>query len=676
MSSFRPADLVETLRARAAATPEATAYILLEEDGAERRLTYRELDTRARATAAALQAQGSEGGRALLLYPPGEEYIVGFFGCLYAGTAAVPVYPPSGKRGLDRLMNIVTDAETSVALTDDSTLGLVRAMGDDLGDLARLAWTATDTVAPETAGAWRELAPGPDALAFLQYTSGSTGSPKGVMLRHGNLIENSRVIARANGSSSDSVGVSWLPPYHDMGLIGGILQPLYSGFPCVLMAPMTFLRRPLRWLDAISRHGGTMSAAPDFAYADCVRRITEEERAGLDLSTWEHAMVGAEPVRRQTLDDFVRAFGPSGFRRSAFHPCYGLAEATLFVTGGKPGPEPLTAVLTEDGPCPTGTDASGTTLIGCGDVQGDDRIAVVDPQTLVPVPDGRIGEVWVAGGSVAHGYWRRPEQTEATFAARLAEPDGNTYLRTGDLGFRHQGQLFITGRIKDLIVVRGRNHYPQDIEYTAERSHDLLVPNRAAAFGLDDGSGERIVLIHEVTRAFREEDAAEVLAAISTAVTQEHGLALHDIVLVRMGALPRTSSGKIRRRASREGYSEGAFEPLARTAGTDVIAPADRATALFADDPVGQRILATVAEALDTPLGALAATRPLVAQGLDSLRAVQLRSALTAQYGADVPLADLLGDTDLTQLIALVRQSAADGRREADRITARADGPL
>ncbi|MFD9396889.1 AMP-binding protein, partial [Streptomyces sp. NPDC060000] len=668
--SFRPADLVEMLRARAAATPEATAYILLEEDGSERRLSYGELDTRARATAAAMQQQGTAGGRALLLYPPGEEYIVGFFGCLYSGTAAVPVYPPSGKRGLDRLMDIVIDAEATVALTDDSSLQLIQAMGDSLGALSELAWTATDIVAREASGAWAEVAPGGDALAFLQYTSGSTGSPKGVVLRHANLIENSRTIARANGSTRDSVGVSWLPPYHDMGLIGGILQPLYSGFPCVLMAPMTFLRRPLRWLDAISRHGGTMSAAPDFAYAECVRRVTEEEAAGLDLSSWEHAMIGAEPVRSRTLDDFERVFGPAGFRRSSFHPCYGLAEATLFVTGGKPGAEPLAVTLTEDGPKPPAEGAAGTTLIGCGDIQGEDSILVVDPQTLLPVGEGGTGEVWVAGKSVAQGYWRRPELTESTFRAELAEPDGRTYLRTGDLAFRHQGELFITGRIKDLIVVRGRNHYPQDIEYTAELSHELLVPNRAAAFGLDDGTGESVVLLHEVSRKFRDEDADAVLTAIRTAVTVEHGLALHDIVLVRMGALPRTSSGKIRRRATRERYTAGDLQALANGTGSTPVG--DSAVGLFTDDPIGADVLAKAADALGTTVDRISATRPLVVQGLDSLHAVRLRSALEAEHGVEVPLTALLGETTVSQLADLVRSSgtgtpgAAITRRTTD----------
>ncbi|MFF1700188.1 condensation domain-containing protein, partial [Streptomyces sp. NPDC058257] len=660
--SFRPADLVEMLRARAAATPEATAYILLEEDGSERRLTYGELDVRARATAAAMQQSGAAGGRALLLYPPGEEYIVGFFGCLYSGTAAVPVYPPSGKRGLDRLMDIVTDAEATVALTDDSTLQLVTSMGDALGDLGKLAWTATDTVARDAAPSWAEVAPGADALAFLQYTSGSTGSPKGVMLRHGNLIENSRTIAHANRSTPDSVGVSWLPPYHDMGLIGGILQPLYSGFPCVLMAPMTFLRRPFRWLDAISRHGGTMSAAPDFAYAECVRRVTEEELAGLDLSSWEHAMVGAEPVRRRTLDDFARVFGATGFRRSSFHPCYGLAEATLFVTGGKPRTEPLAVTLTDEGPRPYADDAAqpGTTLIGCGDIQGEDRILVVDTETLLPAADDAVGEVWVTGGSVAQGYWRRPELTEQTFAAELAEPDGNSYLRTGDLAFLHQGELFITGRIKDLIVVRGRNHYPQDIEYTAELSHELLMPNRAAAFGLDDGTDERVVLLHEVSRAFRDEHADAVLAAIRTAVTEEHGLALHDIVLVKMGALPRTSSGKIRRRETRERYAADTFVALA-SGGAHAPAAEDSAAELLATDPAATAVLAHVGEVLDLAPGRVSATLPLIAQGLDSLRAVRLRALLETGHGADVPLAVLLGDTTVEQLASAVAESKDRG---------------
>ncbi|RFU83411.1 non-ribosomal peptide synthetase, partial [Streptomyces triticagri] len=666
--SFRPADLVEMLALRAAETPDATAYILVEEDGSERRLSYRELDTRARAVAASMQADGLAGGQSLLLYPPGEEYIVGFFGCLYSGTAAVPVYPPTSPRGLERLLEIVRDAQATTALTDDATLQLVRAMGDQIDGLSGLAWQATDTVPQDAADAWQEFLPGSDALAFLQYTSGSTGAPKGVMLRHGNLIENSRVIATANGSSPDSVGVSWLPPYHDMGLIGGILQPVYSGFPCVLMAPMAFIRQPLRWLDAISRHGGTMSAAPDFAYAECVRRITEEQRAGLDLSSWQHAMVGAEPVRRRTLDDFARVFGPHGFRRTSFHPCYGLAEATLFVTGGKPVPEPSVVSLTEHGVvADDGSLAAedGVTLIGCGTVQGDDHVVVVDTESLRPVADGEVGEIWVSGPSVAQGYWGRPEQTELTFAAQPAEPDGRSYLRTGDLGFRHAGELYVTGRIKDLIVVRGRNHYPQDIEYTAELSHELLVPNRAAAFGLDDGDGERVALVHEVSRQFREEDTDEVLAAVRSAVSVEHGLALADIALVKMGSLPRTSSGKIRRRATRERFLAGEFKVLAHADGSEPVGGS--AAALFADDPtgIGARVAARVGEILGVPVEQVSATQPLVAQGLDSLRAVQLRSALEAEFEASVPLAELMDETSVGRLAELVAQTAGT-RRETD----------
>lgn len=626
---------IETLRRRAETTPHRLALEFEVSESVIRSLDYAELDRGARAVAALIQQRAARGDRVLLLHQPGPDYVTAFFGCLYSGTVAVPVYPPLGAHGLERVRAITSDSGAVLALVDTVTLAAIDDRGnrDDLG--SALAWATTDdvTTAPED---WRDPEPSPDDLAFLQYTSGSTGTPKGVMLSHANLVHNSATIGRSLGLDENSRGVSWLPPYHDMGLIGGILQPVHTGFPCTLLSPLTFLHDPMRWLRALSRTRATITAAPDFAYAEVLRRTKPGDREGLDLSALRHALVGAEPVRRATLDSFADAFGTSGFRRSAFYPCYGLAEATLFVTGrADPAAEP--AVLRVRRPdldagrvVEAAPDEPAAELTGCGWAHHEDLALIIDPATGEPVPPGTVGEIWVSGPTVAHGYWNRPEQTAAAFGATAQGHPDRGFLRTGDLGFRHGAELYVTGRIKDLIIVRGRNLYPPDIELTAERAHPLLQPGRSAAIAVDDGASEQVVLVHEVVRKFREEDGPQVIAAVREAVAAEHGLALADVVLVRIGKLPRTSSGKVRRAECRERWLAGTFQPVAA-------APRARsATTIPAE------LAELVATALDTDPTALLADAPLVGQGLDSLRAVRLKAALRETRGIDIPLTRFL----------------------------------
>ncbi|MEV4504240.1 amino acid adenylation domain-containing protein [Streptomyces klenkii] len=639
----RGGTLVEILRDRADGTPDQTAFEFLTDSG-ELVLSYAELDRRARAVAAALAARQPAGERVLLLYPPGTDYVVGFLGCLYAGAIAVPVHVPAGRHGMNMVLAAATDSGAVLALSDRATAA---GLGESYPELAATAfpdWLITDELPAASAGDWKGSGPRPDALAFLQYTSGSTGRPKGVMVRHDNLVRNSAAISRAVGAGPDTRGVSWLPPYHDMGLIGGILQPLYAGFPGVLMSPMSFLRSPLRWLEAISRTRATVSAAPDFAYLECVRRIGEEERAGLDLSSWQHAMMGAEPVRESTMEQFAGAFAASGFRPSAFHPCYGLAETTLFATGGgRGGASPRVLSLGRDAleqgraeiAVPS-ADAAALSLVGCGSPQADDLVLVVADGH--PCPAGEVGEVWISGPSVAAGYWERPEETARTFGATLAHYPGHTFLRTGDLGFESRGELFVTGRIKDLMVVRGRNHYPQDVEQTAERAHPLLQPTRAAAFPTDEGGVEEVVLVHEVARGFTAGDGPAVLAAVREAVAAEHGLALREVVLVRPGTIPRTTSGKIRRSACRELWAEDRLNRVAVTT-AERRSPAARS-----------RVALVVAAALGVPAEELDPAAPLVTLGLDSLRAVRLATALHRLTGAEVSVERLLDGTTTEDL--------------------------
>ncbi|WP_225821759.1 non-ribosomal peptide synthetase [Streptomyces naphthomycinicus] len=674
--------LVEVLRERARTTPEADALAWLDSHGAVRTVGYRELDARARAGAVRLTALGLRpGDRALVVHPPGLDYVTGFLSCLYAGVAAVPVPLPRDRRGLERVWAIATDSAAGVALTDAASLAELRDRLTELGVDPDAAggprWESTDGIGTRGADDWSPAATGPEALAFLQYTSGSTAAPKGVMVSHRNLVHNSSLIAEALEVAPQTRGASWLPPYHDMGLIGGILQPLYSGFPCLLMSPMTFLHRPFAWLEAISRFGATSSAGPDFAYAECVRRVTDEEIARLDLSRWRHALVGADVVRPQTLEAFAERFAPAGFDPSAFLPCYGLAEATLFVTGVKAGDAPVErrldrAALAQGRVVDADAGADGLRSANCGWSRGEDDIAVVDPTARTVLDAGQVGEVWVSGPTVAAGYWRNEEATESVFRARLADDPGRTWLRTGDLGFHTDGGLHITGRLKDLIVVRGTNHYPQDIEDTAARAHPSLRPGRAAAFATDEG--RRVVLVQEASPGrMSPEERTALLDAIHEAVASGHGLALHRVLLVRPGAVPRTSSGKVRRRECVRMYQDGEFRVLA-SSGTEETAGQPETAARAARGGPESAIAALAGAVLDTDARLIDPARTLVAQGLDSVSAVRLRARLQSDLRLDVPLRDLLGTATVEDLAT--RRPAGTGTAPIPRLAGTGTPPL
>jgi 8-amino-7-oxononanoate synthase len=558
------------LRHRARCQPNDVAYrILVDGEYEQFDLTYAELDRQARAIAAWLETHGLEGQRALLLYPAGAEFIAAFFGCLYAGVVAVPVYPPRRNRSLMRIQAIADDAGAKVALTTDLVLQRVEALIDETPHLKALTWLATSQIATQLADEWAAPNVHGDTLAFLQYTSGSTGTPKGVMLTHANLVHNSALIAHAFENTRSGFGVFWLPSYHDMGLIGGILQPMYVGRPNVLLSPMSFLQKPYRWLSAISRFRGTTSGGPNFAYDLCVQKVTPEQRATLDLSSWRVAFNGAEPVRADTIDKFCEAFGPCGFRRESFYPCFGLAEATLIVSGGYASEPPVIRQFDPE-PMLQGrvVEASSETahprlLVGCGQNLPDQQIVIADPETLTTCPPNTIGEVWVSGPSVAQGYWNRPDVSATTFRAHLADTGDGPFLRTGDLGFVLDGELYITGRLKDLIIVHGVNHYPQDIELTVQQSHERLRRDCGAAITIEVDGKLELVIVQELER-HRNADYAAIFAAIRRAVGGEHDLHPHAIVLLKAGSIPKTSSGKIQRHACRQGYIDNALEVVGR----------------------------------------------------------------------------------------------------------------
>ncbi len=554
--------LVEILHWRALHQPDRCAYLFLTDGEQEEVITYAQLDAQARSIATNLRTRIGAGERALLLYPSSLEYIAAFFGCLYAGVIAVPVYPPRSSQHVGRIEAIVLDAQPAIALTTRTLSTALQRSFSSIPSLKALHQLTTDTTMPTLANNWSEPTITPNTLAFLQYTSGSTGTPKGVMVTHANLMHNSSMIQAHANHSEQTVSVSWLPMFHDMGLIAGVLQSIYVGFMAVLMAPEAFLQRPLRWLQAITKYGGTTTYAPNFAYKLCVQRITAEEKATLDLRCWQVAANGAEPIRMATLEAFIAAFQSYGFRREAFYPCYGLAEATLFVSSKSKVIAPTYYTVSSKGlndGCVVDATAENDhtqTLVGCGHARKDQQIMIVDPEKHTLCPPGQIGEIWVAGPSVARGYWRRTEETNATFQAFLADTGTGPFMRTGDLGFLHDNDLFITGRLKDLIIIRGQNYYPQDIEDVAERSHVAIKRHGSAAFALELDGEERVILVMEVDRQHRHRDPQEVFAAIRQAILEEHHLHIYGIVLIKPSSILKTSSGKIQRRACRKAFVE------------------------------------------------------------------------------------------------------------------------
>lgn len=551
-------NFVELVQQRASEQPKRTVYIFLRNGETETgRLTYEDLDRRAKEIATALQPW--RGKQALLLYPSGLEFIEAFFGCLYAGVIAVPVYPPRKNQKLLRLISIVTDAEAKVALTTEDILANIQRSWKDEPLLSKLEWLTTNSIKTISDEQFFPKITS-ETLAFLQYTSGSTGKPKGVMITHANLIHNSAVIQQCFQDTSESVAVSWLPLYHDMGLIGGILQTLYVDFPMVLMPPIAFLQKPIRWLQAITKYQATITGGPNFAYDLCVQKVKPDQLNNLDLSSWKVAINAAENVRWETLEKFTQTFAQCGFRQEAFYPCYGMAETTVLITGGKKTAQPVTrriqkSALQNNQIVETQNLSDSWVVVGCGYPQLNDQIAIADPNLLTRCSEGRVGEIWLSGKSVARGYWHQPEATQQTFQAYFADTAEGPFLRTGDLGFLWDGELFVTGRLKDTIVIHGQNHYPQDIEFTVQNRHPALISNSGVAFTVEIQGQERLIVVQEVERSeLKHLNKSELLGNIAEAVAAQHGLKIEQIVLTKPGSIPKTSSGKVQRSACREKF--------------------------------------------------------------------------------------------------------------------------
>ncbi len=686
--------VVELLRYRALHQTQQLAFTFLQEgETASASWTYEALDRLSRAIASQLQVMNLSGERALLLYPPGLDYLAAFFGCLYAGVVAVPAYPPRNHRNTPRIGAIASDAQAAIALTTSAIQSKIKS----LIDVSSLQWLTTDNLPAGIENSWEEPFIQKDTLAFLQYTSGSTGIPKGAMLSHGNLLHNAATTYQYMEHSPESKFVSWLPVYHDMGLIGGILQPLYGGFPCFLMSPASFLQNPYRWLKTISDYRGTTSGGPNFAYELCLQKITPEQRQTLDLSSWSVAFNGAEPVRWETLEKFSETFGECGFRREAFYPCYGMAEATLMISGGvkadfpavkavrgeglkcdrvveenlTPQPpslrgkeENFSPLLAGEGLGERSTDLR--TFVSCGRTLPKQEIVIVHPQRLTCCQPDEVGEIWVSGPSIGQGYWNRKQETEETFRAYLADSRERLFLRTGDLGFLQNGELFITGRLKDLIIIRGRNLYPQDIELTAERSHPALRKGSVAAFAVEVKNEEKLVVVQELE--FRQKPSfEEVIAAIRQAVSLEHEVQVYAVVLIKGGSISKTSSGKIQRRACKAEFLAGTLKVLASSIlenneNTENLTCLNREGILAVSQEERQSLLESylqeqVAQIIGVlPSFAAEKYQPLIGFGLDSLKVFELKNRIETDFQVAVSIVDFF---EGASIFALTKQILA-----------------
>ncbi|OII69239.1 fatty acyl-AMP ligase [Streptomyces sp. CC77] len=581
MTNFRT--FTELVLERTATRSAADAFVFLPDDArgsVPRHLTFADLDREARRIASWLRSRGAAHRPVLLLYPSSLDFITAFTACLYAGAVAVPAPVPTEQgRGYTRVAGILRDAEAAAVLTDAAHAPEVaqwlRAEG-----FTGVPCAATDDPALGDAGAWSAPALTPDSLAFLQYTSGSTSEPKGVAVSHRNLLANQAAIQRSIGTGPDTVCGGWLPFYHDMGLIGHILHPVYLGAPGVLMAPFTFLKRPHSWLRMIGDYGVTTGGGPNFAYDLCVRRVTDAQLATLDLSTWTTANNGAEPVRAETIRAFAERFAPAGFRPEAFFPCYGMAETTLLVSG-----IPRTAgprVLDADAAALERGELAGArpgrparSLVSSGVVR-DFALAVVDPETCEEKPEGHVGEIWLKGDSVARGYWKRPETNKEVFDAAVSDGSGGHdaggWLRTGDLGALRDGQLYVTGRLKEVLVLAGRNLYPQDVERAVQGADPALGSGAGAVFAVHTDH-EHLVAVQEV-RPGTATDLPALASAVQRRISAEFAVPAGNVLLVRPGTVRRTTSGKVQRTLMRDLFLQGRVSALHA-----VLEPAVRALA-------------------------------------------------------------------------------------------------
>lgn len=579
--------IIDRMRANVDAAAGDIAFrFLSEQNQAPSELTQLQLLVEAEAIAAFLLSRTAPGSRIMLFYPPGLDYVKAFYGCLLAGMVAVPLYPPRRNVKSDRVVKVAMSSGANMALTTSSELPVIQSAWDQQNQSGmHVDFHATDCIA----ASGHALAAHPDidpaTPAFLQYTSGSTGSPKGVIITHDNIIANMRHLCLMSTGNANDVFVNWLPLFHDLGLVTAVLWPVFLGAQSNLMSPASFVRNPLLWLKAITHYRGSMCGAPNFAYDLCANKIADVDLAGLDLSSWRVAYNAAEPVRAETLDHFAQRFAPTGFRARSFYPSYGMAEATVFVTGGEAGKAPIVQTvhkkdIAEQGIRIVGQgDKMATRIVACGAAHAPHDVQIVDPAKGTALAEGKVGEIWFSGPSVSPGYWQLDELNKVTFGQRIVNHDNppGGYLRTGDLGVKWQGEIYVTGRLKDMIILRGANYYPQDIEASVEAAHPAIRAGYVAAFSLDAEGEERLVVVAEVEREqFRNINADVVVGAIRTKVAHDHEINVDQVILLRPYKIPMTSSGKIQRRQTRRMLLDGEFETLANDTSltrSDYVAP-------------------------------------------------------------------------------------------------------
>ena len=685
--SYTRHTLVDLVEYRAEHQPDKPAFVYLHNNNQSKiLLTYRELNQSAKEIACELQPLASVGDRALLMFAPGLDFIKGLFGCLYASLIAVPAYPPRNNRNALRIQAIATDSTSRICLTTSSTRSLLKPFADSIPELARANWISTDEVASVSGEPWKKPSTKSSDIAVLQYTSGSTSLPKGVMVSHANFLHNLAFSYNRWGLSNESKCVSWLPVFHDMGLVAGILLPIFGGFPGILISPTAFLQRPFRWLDAISSYSATMSIAPNFAYELCIDKITQKEREKLELSCWKHAINGAEPVKPKTLNRFTDTFAPCGFKKAAFNPGYGLAEATLVVSAGNAETIYNTKTVDRD---ELGKNyvkeaepetINACTLVGCGIGAADQKIVVVNPDTRKRCQSNEIGEIWLAGPSVAQGYWKRRKETDETFCASLIENDDTQFLRTGDLGFVADGELYITGRLKDLIIIHGTNHYPHDIERVVSQSDPCFRGCCSAAFSVTNHDEERLVVVQAIKR-HAHFDMAILTDCVRKTIAEEFGIQLYALVLVKSHAIPRTSSGKIQRNACRKAFETDGLTAVARwqeasdTTTKQWLRISDKSNDnihnAFAIGAFKSWLVSHLSRSFINSAERLDPHKPLSTYGLDSVSAVTLVGDIERKIGCSLPASLIFDYPTIDAICRLLfdKDSARPNRQQISKKT-------
>lgn len=689
--------MIDLLERRCAESGDWPALTYRDDEGRETTWSYRDLRRRVGVIAARLRELASPGDRVLLAYPAGMEFVAAWFGCLYAGALPVPTSQPKPRRPMPRLLSLAEDCEAELLLTDAASLERLDPSAYGSGRLEAAHWAATDLWHEET-----DVEPPSVAAAdraFLQYTSGSTSEPRGVILTHGNLLHNLEAIKQGFGlpryvagqadrpGFESRTGVFWLPGYHDMGLIGGILTPLYVGGHAVLMNPSSFLQRPLDWLEAISRHRAVVSGGPNFAFELCARKIDAEQRAELDLSCWKVAFCGAEPIRPASLAEFAETFADCGFSHQAYYPCYGLAEGTLLAAGPSGPASPRVFRASRDALAKQRVRLShngdpAVALTGCGRAIHDQQLLLVNPDSGRVCPPGEIGEVWLSGPSIAAGYWNRPEETRETFEATPRGMDETRrYLRTGDLGFLLDEDLFIAGRIKEMMIIRGRNFFPHDLENAVAEVHEALFPSAAAAFAVVEDGQEAAVLVHEVQRNWRDFDLDQAMRAIRGRISMEFDLELAEIVLIRPAGLPRTTSGKVQRSLCRDQLAAEALKIVARWRRSDeperkriefapLTLPTSPGSAAERDAVAAQieaELVRWLVEIVGVPVDEVDRERPFAEYGVDSLAGVELARDLESWLGVRLtPVAVWNHPTPAAMSVYLTQQALGEVAGEED----------